>query len=325
MPTALMLTEDALPKYNERENDEQRIKDIYSYLFMLVEQLRYSLGNLGASNFNDTELDLLGEDITKELDDEVKLISHVLVGETGSLSQIIASGDAIYTRLSNIEGDVTELYETADGLMLRIADAEDGLTEVIATVNGLTFKVSNGEESSTLKLYSGATLLTSANIKITGYVTFSDLEGEGTTVINGANVSTGTITAIEIAACDIYGSDIHGSNVTLYYDHDEYDDCAIYFDWGGSKVGYLGFEYDTDYSDRPFVMLSSKFSTDLWLKSAADMYINVKRDLYVNATDITLTADAVYIDNPVLYDEDGGEWTFSQEGIFRNGVLHFPI
>ena len=306
MPSALMLTEDALPKYNESESDEQRIKDIYSYLFMLVEQLRYSLGNLGASNFNDTELGLIGEGITAELDGEVSLITKALVGETGSIAQIIASGDALYAR---------------------IADAEEKAVEAIATVDGLQFKVTNGEESSTLQLFSGNTVLTSANIQITGMVTFSDLETSGSTRINGGNIVTGTITAIDITACDIYGSDIRGSNVTLYYESNQCDDCDLKFMWGGTRVGTLGFDYDEDVSDTPFVCLSSGFSTDLMLTSANDLYMWARRGaiLLESADYIKLQSDAVYIDNPTIYDANGGEWTFSREGIFRNGILHFPI
>lgn len=307
MPSALMLTEDALPKYNESESDEQRIKDIYSYLFMLVEQLRYSLANLGASNFNDTELGLIGEGITEDLDAEVELITKALVGETGSVAQIIASGDA---------------------LIARITDAEDKAAEAIMTVDGLRFSVSDGDGNSTvLTLMSGNTALDSATITITGVVTFNDLEKKGATKINGGNITTGTITAIDISACDVYGSNIHGSDITLYYESDQYDDCELKFMWGGTRVGTLGFDYDEDVSDTPAVSLSSRLSTDLMLTSANDLYIWARRGaVYLDSADyIKLQSDAVLIDNPTLYDTDGGEWTFSREGIFRNGILHFPI
>lgn len=47
--------------------------------------------------------------------------------------------------------------------------------------------------SSTLVLRAGGTELSSTQVKITGVVTFADLSGSGTTVINGDNIKTGTI------------------------------------------------------------------------------------------------------------------------------------
>ena len=294
MPSALMLTEDALPKYNERDNDEQRLKDIYSYLFMLVEQLRYSLGNLGASNFNETELNLIGEGITEELDGEVDLITKALVGETGSIAQILASGDALYARIANAEGKATE---------------------AIATLDGLQFKVTNGEQSSTLQLFSGATVLSSAKIQITGMVTFLDLQQTGKTQINGANITTGTISAI----------DINGCNITMYYDSDYGDESSLSFVWGKRQVGGLGFSYDPNVSDDPYIALASDFGMNIHIDSDNEMYINSEEGMFINAAEITLRAEDVYIYRPTLYDVNNGAWTFSREGIKRNGVLHFPI
>ena len=48
------------------------------------------------------------------------------------------------------------------------------------------------------------------NIDLSGYVTFKSLSEEGSTVINGSNIKTGTITAV-----DIFGSNIEGSSITF--------------------------------------------------------------------------------------------------------------
>lgn len=54
----------------------------------------------------------------------------------------------------------------------------------------------------TLTLNAGTAELSSAKIDISGVVSFSDLEEQGSTVINGANVSTGTISAVRIQSAD---------------------------------------------------------------------------------------------------------------------------
>lgn len=48
------------------------------------------------------------------------------------------------------------------------------------------------------------------NIDLSGYVTFNSLSEEGSTAINGSNIKTGTITAV-----DIFGSNIEGSSITF--------------------------------------------------------------------------------------------------------------
>lgn len=48
------------------------------------------------------------------------------------------------------------------------------------------------------------------NIDLSGYVTFKSLSEEGSTAINGSNIKTGTITAV-----DIFGSNIEGSSITF--------------------------------------------------------------------------------------------------------------
>jgi len=60
--------------------------------------------------------------------------------------------------------------------------------------DSLTLGVTDGEDNtSTLQLKSGSTVLSSADITVTGVVTFADLSGAGKSVINGANITTGTI------------------------------------------------------------------------------------------------------------------------------------
>lgn len=62
----------------------------------------------------------------------------------------------------------------------------------------LTATSSSDGTSSTLTLKSGSTTLSSSKITITGFVTFNALEtADGTTTINGGNITTGTIKGVE--------------------------------------------------------------------------------------------------------------------------------
>ena len=64
-------------------------------------------------------------------------------------------------------------------------------------VNSFKLEVENSETSSCIKLMAGETEINSADIKLTGFVTFEGLSG-GTTTIDGACIKTGTINADRI-------------------------------------------------------------------------------------------------------------------------------
>ena len=49
-------------------------------------------------------------------------------------------------------------------------------------------------------------VVSSKSISFSGMVTFSDLSTAGQTTINGSNITTGTIDAIDIYGCTIEGS-----------------------------------------------------------------------------------------------------------------------
>lgn len=71
-------------------------------------------------------------------------------------------------------------------------------------------------KTTTLTLSAGTAELSSAEIDISGVVTFTDLQNEGSTQINGANVNTGTISAVRIqsASGDSYW-DLPSGNISM--------------------------------------------------------------------------------------------------------------
>lgn len=77
-----------------------------------------------------------------------------------------------------------------------ISSVTDDVTDQV--LDGLTLSASNGESSSTIKLKYGSLVLKSVSISMSGMVTFSDLETDGYTTINGSNITTGTISADRI-------------------------------------------------------------------------------------------------------------------------------
>ena len=60
MPTNFLSIDAAFPSIEDKTQDEIN-REMLNYLYMLLEQLRYTLSNLGINNFNESELGALGE------------------------------------------------------------------------------------------------------------------------------------------------------------------------------------------------------------------------------------------------------------------------
>ena len=103
-------------------------------------------------------------------------------------------------------------------------------------INGITLSVANAAAQSTLTIKSGSTTLSSAIIKFTGVVQFTDLSTEGNTTINGANIKTGKISAERIEVDDIHLKKIFGATSTTKPLIDCSEQAAIYIGGTSSDV-----------------------------------------------------------------------------------------
>lgn len=238
MPTNLLATDTMYPDLS-KGTTEEKIQQIGNYLYMLREQLRYTLGNLGETNFNDSELENIGNIITEPIylqiygtegNAVVQFTEKGLYGRIedaeNNVATISANTDALITRVSNAEGNISTLTQTANSLSSRITSLNGSVSSLSQTVNGFTLSVSNGSTSSTIKLMSGSTTISSQSISFSGIVTFSSLkDANETTVINGCEIETGTLTAVDIYGSTIYAIDdedsymeLEGDGLKIWYD-----------------------------------------------------------------------------------------------------------
>ena len=267
MPSSLQTLDTAFPKIDDHQTTEENFNQVVNYLYMLLENLRYTLGNLGEDNFNDTELDSIGKLITEPVwariaDDEgnihtLNVTAQNLLSQVsdldGNLSALQQTAETLSSRITTADGNISALTQTANSLSSKISDAEGNISSLSQTVNGLSSKittaegnisslqqtagtlstkvsnvegsvstltqtvngfslsVSNGTSSSTIKLMSGSTVISSKSISFSGMVTFSDLSTKGSTTINGSNITTGTINACNINGVNVTGCTINGS------------------------------------------------------------------------------------------------------------------
>lgn len=225
MPSNLLNADISFPQFTRETSDREKIEQITSYLYMLLEQLRYSLTNLDKDNFNEAGLGEIGKIITDpvyvrlagaegglhELNVTAQLLSSRIQDAEGNVSALQQTARALTSRIADTEGSVSLLQQTAQSLSSRIQDAEGNASAALQTAYGMRLSVVNGDSSSTITLTANGAAISAQNISFTGMVTYAGLAG-GTTTINGACIKTGTIDGDRVKVSSLYGQYVYLNN-----------------------------------------------------------------------------------------------------------------
>lgn len=111
-----MFADASFPKIEEGEDPKSSIRKIENYLFMLLEQLRYTLQNLGEGNFNDAEMEAYFKKLSADL-----IVAKTIISNTIITNELYADYGAIadltvdklrtdYKRaLKYLDGDTSQL------------------------------------------------------------------------------------------------------------------------------------------------------------------------------------------------------------------------
>lgn len=221
MPTTFQLVETTFPNGEGKDTQEQ-INGVYDYLFVLLEQLRYTLFNLDGSNINQNALSEfiknISEPIYAKIEDTDKNVNEISITAKG-----------LDARLSDAEGDITQLDTTAKGLQVSVSNLDGAITNIKTDVNGIRATVSTKID---------ATQAQSIFDQSAEGFTLGVTSGENGTIFklnyNGAQIaSTGSID-LYVDAVNIYGTltatEIEGDRITVRND-------------AGRRCGYISTEY----------------------------------------------------------------------------------
>lgn len=206
----------------EGKDTQEQINGVYDYLFVLLEQLRYTLFNLDGSNINQNALSEFIKNISEPI--------YAKIADTDeNVNEISITAKGLDARLSNAEGDITQLDTTAKGLQVSVSNLDGAITNIKTDVNGIRATVS-------VKI--DATQAQSIfDQSATGF-TLGASSGENGTIFtlnyNGVQVaSTGTVD-LYVDAVNIYGTltatEIEGDKITVRND-------------AGRRCGYIYTEY----------------------------------------------------------------------------------
>lgn len=330
MPSNILTTDTSFPQLTEEQSTDEKFGVITNYLYMLLEQLRYSMANLGRENFNDAEFDSIANIITEPVyvqlegvEGEVaslqltaqSLTSRITDAE-GNISTLQQTSNSLLVRVSDAEGNISSLQVTAQSLTSRITNAEGAVSSLTQTVNSITLSVSNGETSSTIHLLRDGIIVASRTIQFNGMVTFSDLSGSGTTIINGDNIQTGTISAINISGCVIEGSIFrsvldyngnYGGEIQFYYLSNYYLAGGIRLDDQGAGTQYENryrmFVYTESVAGVAFA-LKLQAAGGISIEAGENVYIEARTRLTVDGDIVTISGSSVSINGDVYINGD---------------------
>ena len=239
MPTTFQLVETTFPNGEGKDTQEQ-INGVYDYLFVLLEQLRYTLFNLDGSNINQNALSEFIKNISEPI--------YAKIADTDkNVNELSITANGLAARIGDAEGNITQLQATAQGLSASISNLNGSVTNLTADVNGIRTTVSNkidaaqaqsifeqsatgftlgatsGENGTIFKLnYNGVQVASTGSIdlcvnavNIYGTLTAAKLRGGSISVVDDDDNECGTIQTTYASSSD-YKLDISSSAMELF-------------------------------------------------------------------------------------------------------------
>lgn len=179
---------------------------------------------------------------------------------------------------------ITQQFQAADSALLsRISSNADNISELYQDINGLGLTyTSGGQMTGSIQLTkNGVAIGSPTAITMTGAVTFNDLSDSGSSVINGDNITTGTI---------------NGSSMIL----NRTDGAAgsqIWFSHNSNPYGWFRFDNNgagTDVESQNRIYLATLPNTSIKIASGAGASVTGQRVYERGEYYVTLEAGGFY-------------------------------
>ena len=134
-----------------------------------------------------------------ELNVTVDGINTKVQKNTGDISTLNQTATEINTQVQKNTGDISTLNQTATELRSEVTDANNNASQAVQTANSFSQRITNAEGS-----------ISSIELTMDGVIYQND---QGTTVINGSNITTGYISANRISGGTIDADTINVNNL----------------------------------------------------------------------------------------------------------------
>jgi hypothetical protein len=191
MPGNLLFANMSFPSLSG--DDREDIKRLTNHVYMLQEELRYTMGNIGMDNFNETELKTLSSHITDGASlAELRATVDADGANIGLLAAYTGMTDVAEAESTDDFTDITKTYKI--GANYYRYNGSEWVDDTSISSAALTLAAINGQSSASMK---------ADRIDFTGFTTFltaNDLGEGGETEIYGGRISTGTLYTDALAA-----------------------------------------------------------------------------------------------------------------------------
>ena len=129
MPANWLYMDANFPNFNGDESTEDKLAQLQNYLYMLVEQMRYTTQNLDTTNMNQTALAGWENALTQPIYAQIEG-----VGER--ITQLSVTADGLTATVARQEGTITNLGNTVSGQGEKLDGLAEDLTDFAKTVTG---------------------------------------------------------------------------------------------------------------------------------------------------------------------------------------------
>lgn len=179
MPPGMTNIDQRFPQFKGSETQEQKLRIILDYLFMLREYLQYVLNNLSPDNFNQTALDGLIDEIRAGVVVADTMISNTVItnnlyAEYGNIAELtvdrLMTDDKVYKYLGSSTADVNYIKIQDQTISFITASTDGSATEQLVNRNGeLLYWNEAGATTSTFKTIGMTTTPTAYPVLIYDY------------------------------------------------------------------------------------------------------------------------------------------------------------
>ncbi|MBR3429012.1 MAG: hypothetical protein IKG87_02820 [Clostridia bacterium] len=133
MPSVWSGVDSNFPSFKENEPAKSKISKIVNYIFVLTEQLKYTLANLDTTNFNTKGL----EDITDETAAQILEDLETLENRVNNLAVIVSAMNGRITTVEGYSSRIAANEASITDLTTRLGNMETSLNNLITAMSGM--------------------------------------------------------------------------------------------------------------------------------------------------------------------------------------------
>ena len=128
MPANWLYMDSKFPDFNGDISTEEKLEQLQNYLYMLVEQMRYTTQNLDTTNMNQTALNSWEEAITKPL-------YLMLEGEGERLTKLSVTADGLTAMVQSQQQQVQEVKDAQEDTQNALEGLDQSVQEISSRVD----------------------------------------------------------------------------------------------------------------------------------------------------------------------------------------------